>query len=80
VKDIVKYFKQSVIAADKLRAVSDLKLIQSEPTRWNSSYYMFNRFIELSGKISSILLECPKSPPMLFAFEVQSIKEFVDLL
>jgi len=80
VKDIVRYFKQSVIAADKLRGVSDLKLIQSEPTRWNSSYYMFNRFIELSGKISSILLECPKSPSMLSAFEVQSIKEFVDLL
>jgi len=40
---------------------------------------MFNRFIELSGKISSILLECPKSP-MLSAFEVQSIKEFVNLL
>lgn len=32
VKEIVKHFKKSVVAADKLRRVSDLKLIQSVET------------------------------------------------
>lgn len=74
------YFKQSVSAADLLRAHSDLKLIQSVETRWNSTYYMINRFVELADKIGSILLQCPNSPEMITAFELQTCKEFLNLL
>lgn len=56
VKNIVTYFKHSVVAADELRALSNLKLIQSVETRWNSTYDMLERFIELADKISGILL------------------------
>jgi len=33
IKRIVRFFKKSVVAADKLRLESDLKLIQSVDTR-----------------------------------------------
>lgn len=45
VKSIVTSFKKSVILSDKLRELSDLKLIQSVDTRWNSTLDMLNRFI-----------------------------------
>jgi len=41
---------------------------------------MLERFIELSEKISYIILQCPTAPPMLTALELQSTKEFVQLL
>ena len=80
VKKIVKHFKKSVVIGDKLRSVTDLKLIQSLPTRWNSTYAMLNRFIELSEKVGLILLQFPTAPEMLTSLELQSIKEFVELL
>lgn len=80
IKNIVTYFKKSVIAADQLRLYSDLKLIQNVETRWNSTYNMLQRFIQLSEKISCILLQCPTAPPMLSASELQSTKEFIQLL
>lgn len=80
IKNIVTFFKKSVIAADQLRLYSDLKLIQSVETRWNSTHSMLERFIQLSEKISCIILQCPTAPPMLSASELQSTKEFVQLL
>lgn len=80
VKTIITYFKKSVVAADKLRSVSDLKLIQSVDTRWNSMYHMLTRFIQLSDKVGLILLQCHTAPAMLSALELQIIKEFVELL
>jgi len=80
IKNIVTYFKKSVIAADQLRFHSNLKLIQSVDTRWNSTYSMLERFIQLSEKISCIILQCLTAPPMLTASELQAAKEFVQLL
>lgn len=80
IKNIVAYFKHSVVAADELRALSVLKLIQSVETRWNSTYDMLQRFIELADKISGILLQQPTAPIMLTASELQSVREFVQLL
>ncbi|XP_017462047.1 PREDICTED: zinc finger BED domain-containing protein 4-like, partial [Rhagoletis zephyria] len=37
IKRIVKWFKHSVVASDQLRKLNDKKLIQSVPTRWNST-------------------------------------------
>ncbi|XP_071644462.1 zinc finger BED domain-containing protein 4-like [Temnothorax longispinosus] len=80
IKTIVTYFKHSVVAADELRAHSAFKLIQSVETRWNSTYDMLVRFIELADKINGILLQQPTAPIMLTASELQAAKEFVDLL
>ena len=50
----MKFFHQSVNVAEKLREVQmqvgiqvkRLKLIQEVKTRWNSSFYMFERLVE----------------------------------
>lgn len=66
-------------AADKLRFISDLKLIQSVETRWNSCYKMLQRII-LLAKISVILLQILIGPEMLTASELLILNEFIQLL
>lgn len=84
IKNIVTHFKQSVDAADQLRkaqqVATPLKLIQSVPTRWNSCYYMIQRFLDLSDNINAILLKNTKSPEALSAIEFQICKELLDIL
>ncbi|XP_066590528.1 E3 SUMO-protein ligase ZBED1-like [Prorops nasuta] len=80
VKTIVKYFKHSVVASDELRKKSELKFIQSVPTRWNSTFYMLQRFTEQSLIVGSVLLSLPDSPLMLSASEILTVKEFVIVL
>ncbi|XP_077272750.1 E3 SUMO-protein ligase ZBED1-like isoform X2 [Temnothorax americanus] len=80
IKTIVTYFKHSVPAADELRMKSTLKLIQNVDTRWNSTKNMLDRFIKLADIISPILLQSPLAPPMLSASELQTTKEFAELL
>lgn len=84
VKAIVSYFKQSVAAADELRkaqpAENILKLIQSVPTRWNSKFYMLERFLKLYECIAPILLKNPKSPAIIDASDLEVIKEVLTVL
>jgi len=80
VKTLVTFFKQSVTAADELRKHEVKKLIQCVPTRWNSMYYMLERFIELSEGISVVLLKFPKAPSMLSASELQLAREIIQVL
>lgn len=68
VKEIVKYFKQSVKAADRLRTYTDLKLIQSVI------------FLELANSIGNVLMEFPKSPIMITAMDLMILKELCSLL
>lgn len=80
IKRIVSYFKHSTIAADELRKLTQLKLIQSIDTRWNSTFEMLVRFISLSKEVGSILLSIPDSPEMLTASELQLANEIVEVL
>lgn len=67
IKAIVTWFKQSCVASDELRKATstETKLIQSVPTRWNSTYYMVQRFLELRSVINDIIFRHAIAPPML---------------
>lgn len=56
------------------------KLILDVPTRWNSVYYMVNRFIEMINVINPILLEDYTAPIMPSAIEIEILKQLLDLL
>ncbi|XP_025422104.1 zinc finger BED domain-containing protein 1-like [Sipha flava] len=84
VKQIVTFFKHSITAADMLTKCQHggciLKLKQEVPTRWNTTYYMMERFKILAPKISSVLLEIPNGPEMLSTAELNDIKDLLHLL
>ncbi|CAG9827342.1 unnamed protein product [Diabrotica balteata] len=89
VRSIVKWAKNSVIVSDELRkrqlnkgtASGNLKkLILDVSTRWNSVFYMLERFVELSSLVSEILLSKPHAPAMLTAVEILQVKEVICLL
>lgn len=72
IKSIVTWIKQSCIASDELRKATpaETKLIQSVPTRWNSTYYMVQRFLELRTVINDIIFRHATAPPMLSGSEI----------
>lgn len=80
VKRVVTWFKQSVRASDELRAESDLKLIQSVDTRWNSTYEMIKRFLSLSPILNNIIHHHTSAPSMTSAAENRDLQEVVQLL
>lgn len=80
VKSIVTWFKQSVVASDELRKQTSKKLIQEVQTRWNSKYYMLERFIELRAEINDIIIRHITAPAMVSALEIQQIEEILKLL
>lgn len=83
VRSIVVYFKRSVKATDILRKIqreagasegSFKKLILDVRTRWNSTYYMIDRFLERVPQISNILLSNVDSPIALIGSELEQLK------
>ena len=60
-KDIVSYFHRSIKASDELEKIQkqlslpEHHLIQDVETRWNSTYFMFERYIEQHTAITTAL-------------------------
>ncbi|XP_039287793.1 E3 SUMO-protein ligase ZBED1-like [Nilaparvata lugens] len=88
VREIVKWVKNSVNISDKLREIqvnsgiaegAVKKLILDVKTRWNSTYYMLERFIEMLKIVSEILLEKTTGPEMLTSTEIDVIKQLISL-
>ena len=82
VKDIVTWFKQSNIASNELRKATDkeTKLIQEVTTRWNSTFYMIERFLELRSVINNIIISHRNAPPMLTASELSILTSVLQVL
>ncbi|XP_039949753.1 zinc finger BED domain-containing protein 4-like [Bactrocera tryoni] len=82
VKDVVTWFKQSNIASNELRkSTSDeTKLIQQVPTRWNSTYYMIERFIDLREIVNNIIIRHKNAPAMLHASELAHLSSVLQVL
>lgn len=88
VKSIVTFFKHSVNASDQLKMIqlqngrtegTLLKLVQSVPTRWNSTFAMIDRFINLSDMIGTLLLK-QRNVTMLNGDELSELKELSRVL
>lgn len=79
-KDIVTWFKRSVVASDDLRKKTDKKLIQSVPTRWNSVFEMIKRFLELRPIINEIINNHRNAPPMIPVVETEILAEASEIL
>ncbi|XP_050305899.1 zinc finger BED domain-containing protein 4-like [Anthonomus grandis grandis] len=88
VRTIVKWVKSSVINSDELRrlrtstgiAQGSVKKFSDVKTRWNSTFYMLERFVEMAEMLNDMLLNKPKAPPMVTAVEVCTIKEILLVL
>ncbi|CAK1547969.1 unnamed protein product [Leptosia nina] len=81
-KSVVTFFKQSCVASDELRKSiqADTKLIQDVPTRWNSTYYMIARFLDLRNAVSEILIRHKTAPPMLTGMELTILTSLLNVL
>lgn len=83
VREIVKFFKNSVVQSDLLRAKqrsNHLKLIMDVKTRWNSTFHMLQRYIQLRSIVNEILLENPNAPDIVSAQENNLIQKIILIL
>ncbi|XP_054091792.1 zinc finger BED domain-containing protein 4-like [Zeugodacus cucurbitae] len=89
VRDIVKFIKRSVNASDQLRqkqidtgasTSNTKKMILDVRTRWNSCFYMLERFVQLAPILSEVLLTRLEAPSMVNAPELNKIKELIVII
>ena len=87
VRNLVSQFHYSTTLAAKLRAKQSLlkmsqhKLINDCPTRWNSSYDMLSRVLEQQLAICAVLIETPsKANFSLDTKQVKTMEELCGLL
>ncbi|XP_066966369.1 zinc finger BED domain-containing protein 4-like [Macrobrachium rosenbergii] len=86
IKRIVSFFHHSVKATDKLseiqtqNGVERKKLMMDVDTRWNSTFYMMERFLEQHEAITTTLCLLGKSSMCLSSEELDIVKSAVLLL
>lgn len=80
VKNIVTFFKHSVNASDELKKLTHLKLKQSCETRWNSTYYMIQRYVEVHKHVFTIQCNTKSAPSVIVAEELEVLTELLELL
>lgn len=85
-KEIVTYFHQSVKATEKLREIRrqqnlpEHKLIQDVDTRWNSTFYMFERITEQNNAITTALCFSGRNDLCLTAEDMQLLDTAISVL
>ena len=85
-KQIVTFFHQSVKVAEKLKEVQcqiklpEHKLIQEVDTRWNSTFYMFERIVEQHQAITTALCLSNRNDLCLSAADVKLLEESLSVL
>ena len=85
-RNFVKYFKQSIKARDKLTELQkqmggeERKLIRDVVTRWNSSYYMYERLVEEYKAIDAALCSFDQTHLCLSSNEVDVMNDAIKLL
>ncbi|MPC39625.1 Zinc finger BED domain-containing protein 1 [Portunus trituberculatus] len=89
VKQIVAYFQRSISASDALCEMQcqngvlvPLELIEAVVTQWNSTFYLLERFNQLAGCISKVLVSGDHwtAPPKLTAEELAVVTDLVTVL
>ncbi|CAG4957002.1 unnamed protein product [Parnassius apollo] len=88
VKKIVRHFKTSSTALEKLlKAQTDntagcipKRLIQEVPTRWNSTFLMVQRFVEMEQYIRSTMAILKKDLPTLTNDEWNLLSDLIKIL
>lgn len=86
IKRIVSFFHHSVKASDKLCEIQDQnnmqkkKLIMDVETRWNSTFFMMNRFLEQRENITTTLCLLGKTVMCLDGDELEVVRNAVGLL
>ncbi|XP_067216729.1 E3 SUMO-protein ligase ZBED1-like isoform X2 [Linepithema humile] len=89
VKKIVSLTRHSIVASDELKRLQKrdgktdgtiLKFIQDVETRWNTTYYMLERFLTLEDYVYPVMLKCTNMPDMLSRTEISVLKNLVALM
>jgi zinc finger BED domain-containing protein 1 (E3 SUMO-protein ligase ZBED1) len=87
VKNICTHFRKSTNANNKLIAYqknigidNPLKVLQDVATRWNATFYMLERFVQLETSIRGTMGLLDNAPPCLNSDEWTAIKEFCNIL
>ncbi|KAL0879296.1 hypothetical protein ABMA27_003075 [Loxostege sticticalis] len=88
VKTIVRFFKKSPLATEKLlkyqkndnEAAIPVKLKQDMPTRWNSTLHMITRFVELQAAVKSTAAVIGKDLPILTVEEWALLEQLIIVL
>ena len=85
-RDVVSYFHMSSKGSDKLALIQKQlgleqhKLIQEVDTRWNSTYYMFQRMVEQHDAVTTALCLLDQKQLCLSTTLRDTMKELVEIL